>query len=172
MRFTVDASVHLNALNPHEEGSETSRAFLDRLHHPSTKKKGPPLQILSPTLLLTEVAASAARVLDDTETGLALAEAIRDLPGQTWVTLDRGLAYEAAELGARRRLRGADAVYCAVARRSGAVLVTHDRQQLERLPEEVVVCRPGEALVSISVAEGDGDNAEGDTVGGEPESSP
>jgi predicted nucleic acid-binding protein len=137
--FTIDASVHVNALNPKEAGSKESRLFLERSH-------GRSVSVFSPTLLLVEVAAALARVFQSPARAVALAEALRILPGHALIPLDEPLAGEAARLGARYRLRGADAVYAAVALRNRAILVTRDRQQLERLSAVLTVRRPGEAL--------------------------
>ena len=141
--FTIDVSVHINALNSAEEGSSESQAFL-------TQTSGQPWPIFSPTLLLVEVAVAVARVFDDAEKGAMLAQAIRNLPAQIWVPLDESLADEAARLGAERRLRGADAVYAAVAQRCGTILVTRDRQQLQRLPPTVPALTPTKALAHLA----------------------
>ncbi len=141
--FTVDASVHINALNVSEAGSTESQAFLVQLY----TRAWP---VFSPTLLLVEVAAVIARAKNDTEQGIAMAHAIYGLPGQTWVPLDDALAEEAIHLAAERRLRGADAIYAAVARRYGAILVTRDRQQLERLSSVLRIMTPFEALVQLA----------------------
>ncbi|RME30683.1 PIN domain-containing protein [Candidatus Parcubacteria bacterium] len=53
-------------------------------------------------------------------------------PQLTLVTLDETLAEEAAEIAADRGLRGADAVYVAVARRHRCILISLDREQRER----------------------------------------
>lgn len=135
--YTLDASVHLNALNPAEPGSAASQACLQQL---IAQRQA----IFSPTLLLVELAAAAARALNDVALALELTQAVRDLPGQLWVSLDDALAAEAAHLGAETRLRGADAVYAAVARRYGATLITRDRQQRERLKDWVQVLTPEE----------------------------
>jgi predicted nucleic acid-binding protein len=141
--FTIDASVHINAVNPTEIGSAESRAFLKQLREQ-------PRPMFSPTLLLVEVATSVARAKNDANRGVAIARAIYGRPGQVWVPLDGALAEEAARLGAEYRLRGADAVYVAVAKRYGATLVTRDRQQLERLPSAVMVLTPTEALTRLA----------------------
>lgn len=147
MRFTIDASVHLNALNPGEEGSAVSQRFLARVHRPPPPEAvTSPHTVVSPTLLMVEIAAAVARAFDDSERGARLAWAVRELPAQECFALDASLAEAAAEVAAGRRLRGADAVYAAVARRSGSRLVTLDRQQLERLPPAIPTCRPKEAL--------------------------
>ncbi len=137
--ITIDASVHINALNTAEAGSAVSQACLHRLIEQQQA-------MCSPTLLLVELAAAAARALNDDDLALELVQAVRSLPGQLWVDLDEDLAAEAAQLTAEARLRGADAIYAAVARRYGAPLLTRDRQQLERLPPSVVVLTPEEFL--------------------------
>lgn len=139
MMYTVDASVHISALNPAEPDSAASQSFLARVrqHH---------LPLFCPTLLLVEVAAAVARVFDDADRGLALTRALRGLPHQTLVPLDEALADRAAGLAAAASLRGADAVYAAVAQQYGATLVTLDRQQLERLPPLVRTTRPADVL--------------------------
>jgi len=138
--YTIDASVHINALNSTEDGSAASQACLQQLvqrHQP----------IISPILLVVEVAAATARALSDTELAVEMAEALQGLPGQVWVPLDDELAVAAARLAAAARLRGADAVYGAVAQRYGTTLVTRDQQQLERLGPLMPVTTP-EAVVT------------------------
>jgi len=141
--FTIDASVHINALNREEAGSAESQAFLERVHQH-------PFPVFSPTLLLVEVAGAVARVFDDSAQGIALAQAVRHLPGQIWVPLDDHLAEEALQLAAEHRLRGSDAVYAAVARRYSTTLVTLDQQQPEQRLAEVLTTRyPAEVLAEL-----------------------
>lgn len=137
--ITVDASVHVNALNWAEAGSAESKAFLDWLQ----QERQP---VTSPTLLLVEVAAAVARSQNDTERGIEAMRRLQGLPRHIWLPLDRSLAAQAARLAACYRLRGADAVYAAVAQRARTTLVTADRQQLERLEQAVPVLSPAQAL--------------------------
>ena len=146
--FTVDASVHLNALNPAEEGSSESQALLERLH----RGRWP---VHSPTLLLVEIAGAFARAQDETERAVALSRAVHGLPGQIWVPLDEVLGEQAAVLAAERRLRGADAVYASVARRQGTTLITRDREQRERLPPIVTTVTPEQALARLAALAAD-----------------
>ena len=147
--FTIDASVHVNALSPAETGSPESQLFLERVScHP--------WPVFSPTLLLVEVAAAIARVFDDAGQGQAVAQAIRGLPGQMWIPLDETLAEEAVRLASEHRLRGADAVYAAVAQRYETMLVTRDRQQLERLRPALPVLTPDQAFAQLNGREGSG----------------
>lgn len=141
--YTLDASVHINALNAAEPGSAASQACLQQL---IARREA----IFSPTLLLVELAAAAARALDDAALALELMQAVRGLPGQVWISLDDELAAEAARLGAEARLRGADAIYAAVARRYGATLITRDRQQLEQLGDWVPVMTPEDVVAMFT----------------------
>jgi predicted nucleic acid-binding protein len=145
--FTVDASVYVNALNSAEKGSLESERFLEYIFQR-------PWPVYSPTLLLVEMAAAISRVFDDARRGLALAQAARALPGQIWVPLEESLADEASRLAAEHRLRGADAVYAAVANRYRTALVTCDRQQLDRLRPALPVLTPAEALTHRDEAAG------------------
>jgi predicted nucleic acid-binding protein len=97
-------------------------------------------------LVVVEVAAAVARVLSEAARVVALAAALRGLPNQTLVPLDGVLADRAAGLAAAARLRGADAIYAAVAQQYGTTLVTLDRQQLDRLLPAIRVVRPVDVL--------------------------
>ena len=113
----------------------------DKFHHRCTKWLGEALThgvaLQAPGLLIVEVAAAIRRLTGDEELA---AESIRELAD--WLQLfplDHRRAEAAAALAARTGVRGADAVYLALARELREPLVTLDRQQLER----------GEALVEV-----------------------
>ena len=72
-RFTVDASVFLNAFNPQEIGHEESSRFLTRLRTQASP-------IVVPALLLPGVAAAVARGGDDTNLAREFAAALERLP--------------------------------------------------------------------------------------------
>jgi predicted nucleic acid-binding protein len=137
--YTLDASVHVSALNPHEPESAASQAFLRLVHEHQ-------IPLFSPTLLPVEVAAAISRTMDDSGRATALAALVRDWPNQTLVPLDDNVADRAADLAARLRLRGADAVYAATAQQYGTTLITLDRQQLERVLPQVRTARPADVL--------------------------
>lgn len=138
VRYTIDASVFVNAFNPHERGHAESLAVLEHVH-----ERGAPL--LLPVLVLPEVASAIARATGDEEAALEYAAAIAALPHATLVTLTPAVAREAAQLAATNRLRGADAIYAAVARRYATTLVTRDDQQRLRAAAVVACVTPEEA---------------------------
>ncbi|MDT8899449.1 MAG: type II toxin-antitoxin system VapC family toxin [Anaerolineae bacterium] len=134
---TVDASVWINAFRPGEEGSQESLAFLEKIRQ--TREP-----MISPTLLLPELAAVLARGGVKREHVLYFVQGVKDLPHHVFIPLDETTAEVAVDLAERCKLRGADAVYSAVALRFGSILVTRDREQLERLRGVIQVNLPSE----------------------------
>jgi predicted nucleic acid-binding protein len=138
--FTVDASVFLNAFHSREEGHEESRGLLKRLQEAA-------LPVIVPNLLRVEVAAAVSRVRRDSTLASRFAEALFALPHLVSVPLDDQLAATAAGIAADHRVRAADAVYGAVALRFGSILVSRDREQLERLAAVVSTRRPADVRI-------------------------
>jgi predicted nucleic acid-binding protein len=64
--------------------------------------------------------------------------------------LDEGCALHALTLAAQHGLRGADAVYAAVAHEAGRTLVTLDNAHLTRLVNLITVCIPAVALAALT----------------------
>ena len=137
--YTVDASVFLNAFNPYESGHEDSRQLLALLQEKA-------IPIIVPTLLLPETSAAIARGRADAGMARQFTAALQHLPHMVWVPLDDTLARQAADIAARCRLRGSDAVYAAVALRFGSTLVTLDQEQRERAAEVIPTRTPAAAL--------------------------
>ncbi len=138
-RYTIDASVFVNAFNRHEEGHAESLQLLAKI-----QERGDP--VIVPTLLIAEMASAVARASDDSVGAIQYANATAALPHLTLVPLTPAMARQAAELAATHRLRGADAVYLAVARRYATTLVSRDDEQRTR-GSAVVPCQtPEEAL--------------------------
>lgn len=129
----------MNAFNPHEHGHAESLAVLATI-----QERGDP--VIVPTLLLPEIAAAVARASDDTVGAVQYATATAGLPHLTLVTVTPTMARQAAELAAKHRLRGADAVYVAVARRYGTTLVSRDDEQRSRGSAVVTTQTPEEML--------------------------
>lgn len=131
----VDASVWVSRLVPQDAFHAVSRDWLERY----TLAGG---EIVAPALLLSEVSGAVARRIDDARFALQAVEVILRLPVLRVVAVDERLARDAAALAANLRLRGADAIYVAVARRLDIPLVTLDIEQRDRAREVVVVRAP------------------------------
>jgi predicted nucleic acid-binding protein len=142
IRLTLDASVVMNAFNPAEAGHAISLQL-------QTAIQSQAIPVFVPTLLLTEVAATIGRVLGDTPGARDFVLRLSRLPYLRFISLTRPLALTAANLAAEYRLRGADAVYVAVARQFGTTLVTLDDQQRTRAATSVNTRTPAEALAEL-----------------------
>lgn len=137
--LTIDASVWVSGDSPNEPDSASSRAFLDRVATESTV-------VIVPTLLRVEIAAAISRVRNNPVLAKEYSEKLAALPFVQWVTLDPALAEHAARLAADHFLRGADAVYAAVALVHGCELISLDQEHLTRVTSVVRVRTPAQAL--------------------------
>lgn len=137
--FTIDASVWVNAYSPAEPGQPESRAFLEAVFARGDA-------IVVPTLLVVELSGVISRTRGDAALAGQMTIALLALPMIRWIALDGMLARQAADLAAAHRLRGADAVYAAVAVTYRSDLVSLDREHLTRLTAVVPTTTPGMAL--------------------------
>jgi predicted nucleic acid-binding protein len=71
------------------------------------------------------------------------------LPNITMVALDVALSHQARALAAQYGLRGADAVYAAVAQQAGSTLISLDHEHLTRLGSIVMVRTPAAVLTEL-----------------------
>lgn len=137
--YTIDASVWVNAFDQREPGHQISHQFLEVLHHQS-------LPIILPNLVLVEVAGAISRTRQDQLQAESFVEALGRLPHVTVRILDEACALHAFTLAAQHGLRGADAVYGAVARETGSILVSLDKEHLTKLGKIMPVVTPAIAL--------------------------
>jgi len=121
----VDASVWVSRLVPQDAHYGDSRRWLEK--HIS----GGGL-LTAPALLLAEVAGAISRRTGEPDLANRAVETILRVPGLRLVSIDALLAKEAATLAADLGLRGADALYVAVAQHLDVPLVTWDREQGEK----------------------------------------
>ncbi len=135
--LTVDASVFLNAFRANEEGHTHSKAVLAHLQSMA-------IPLIVPNLLQAEVAGALARGQKDAAVARRFSEILLQLPHVIAISLDPRLAATAAGIAADYRLRGADAVYAAVALRFGSTLLTRDEEQRERGAAVVTTLHPSE----------------------------
>jgi predicted nucleic acid-binding protein len=88
--------------------------------------------LVAPTLLSSEVAGAMRRLTGQEGPALKVVDQLTTLGVIDLIVLDQQRARQAAELAAASGVRGADAVYLALAREREDVLVTFDRVQRDR----------------------------------------
>ena len=143
-KYTIDASVWVNSFDKLEKGNEMSRQFLSKLKQLS-------LPLIVPSLLIVEVAGAISRSRKDEATAKSFAKAISQVPNTTFVPIDITLSERATEFAAQYKLRGADAIYAAVAVEHDCILVSLDNEHLTRLSTLITTLTPAEALAQMDV---------------------
>jgi len=99
--------------------------------------------IVAPAILLAEVGGALARAMMDDSTPMEVVTLLRSGRLLELFVVDERLAARAATIAAAFRIRGADAIYVALADQLGIPLITSDRQQLERGGRLVTARAPG-----------------------------
>jgi len=99
-------------------------------------------QIIVPTLVIPELGGAIVRRTGDPAAAARGVLWVRRLSSLWLVAIDDSLGDEATDVAMKLRLRGADAVYVALARREGVPLVTWDREQLDRTHGIIVAHTP------------------------------
>ena len=140
--YTVDASVWVNGFDQREEGHQISRQVLGLL-------KAQRRAVIVPNLVLVEVAGAISRTRQDPEKARDFVATLRNLPNVSFIPLDDVLSQRASSLAARYCLRGADALYAAVAVQSNCTLITLDSEHLNRLTGIVTTRTPAQVLENL-----------------------
>jgi predicted nucleic acid-binding protein len=133
VKCAIDASVFVASARSDEPNYLLSRKFL---------RDAQTQEIYCPTLVLTECAAAIARQTKDPSLAEELVRIIEDFPGIYLISLDIPMARKAAQIAVEHRLRGADAVYVAVAVTFNAALISWDQEMLKRCPPAVETMTP------------------------------
>lgn len=133
--MVIDASVWVGALHQQDAHHAASARWLNQHVVQSVR-------LVTPTLALAEVAGAIRRRTGSAAAGLRAAADLAATPVLQLVPLDAALATEAAEVAATYALRGADAVYVAVARRFNLPLVTWDQEVEARAGRFIQVIHP------------------------------
>lgn len=99
-------------------------------------------QIVAPVLLLSEVCGAISRRTGKPTLARQVLRTLLDAPELTFVMMDRELGEYAAQLAANLGLRGADAVYIALAHRLRVPLLSLDDEHSTKAGRTVRVVRP------------------------------
>jgi len=131
----VDASVWASVFLTQDVHHRAARRWLeDRLAAGEA--------IVSPVLLLSEAGGAIARQTKSPEAASRALKFIESVPGLRLVPVDHRLGRASAELAVKLKLRGAEAVYVAVAAYLKIPLVTLDAEQRERAKDLIEVRTP------------------------------
>lgn len=143
MMYTLDANIFVRDADPRDADHAVCHALLVHLGRSSTI-------IIEPMIVLAEVAGALSRELRDPMRGRLVIELLVALPNVSYIPVDVALGREAAEIAADYGLRGMDALYVAVARRSGSAFVSLDAEARRRAAVIVSAITPAEALAALT----------------------
>lgn len=133
--IVVDASVWVSAAMYDEMFHRGSLAWLQARERTGEVLAGP-------VIVLAEVGGAIARRSGNAQTADAAVSRITSLPGITLVSVDEGLARESARFAVDLGLRGADAVYVALASRLGCPLATWDDEMIRKTAGTIAAGQP------------------------------
>lgn len=137
--YVVDASVWASYYIPDDVFYPLSRQWL--------RQQVEALEVLAaPAILLAEVGGAVSRRTGNSQQGSHALSLMQKLPNLHVLEIDAAFAQSGARLAAEYRLRGADALYVALAYSLGIPLVTWDREQRGRSVPSVSSLTPQEAL--------------------------
>ena len=123
--YVVDASVWVSYFMQTEETHSASRDWVSQQTDAGTP-------ILGPSHVLAEISGAVSRRTGREELGRVSSTVISRLPDFQLIPIDRELADVSASVAAGMKLKGADAVYVALALLMNSSLVTWDKEQLTR----------------------------------------
>jgi len=144
MIFTVDASVFISAAKPGEAAHSACVEFFTQ----AVRQHG---AFECPTLLLVEIAAAMGRSTRDSQLSRSFVQKTQANPLLRLKPLDTHLAGLSADMALTHFVRGADAVYLAVAHEAGGALITLDEEMKQRGAAIVPSFTPSEWLRRSSV---------------------
>ena len=123
--LTIDANVWVAASDPRDRFRDSSVAFLRAVAERD-------LALHGPAFLVNEIGCALARRAGDSVVGVLAAERLRSHPSLTLHPLDETLLALALDIGVRRLLRAADALYVATSLLAKAPLITWDEELVRR----------------------------------------
>jgi predicted nucleic acid-binding protein len=89
--------------------------------------------VAAPILLLSEVGGAMSRRLGQANLADAAINQLLSIPTLRLVSIDHALGIQASRIAAKHRLRGADALYVAVAAQLNVPLVSWDNEHISRV---------------------------------------
>jgi len=135
--IVVDASVWVSFLVRQDVNYAVTQPWL-------TKVLTTCVPIVAPILLLSEVGGAISRRLGRADIGNNVIHQLLSIPTLRLVSIDHALGIQTGRIAANYRLRGADALYVAVAAQLNVPLVSWDKEQVTRAPDLITAYTPAQ----------------------------
>ena len=128
----VDASIWVARLVPQDEFHLLCKEWLD-------EQRTAGVMLISPTLFLVEVAGAISRRTGDSALAEYAIQKLKQSPALRLVEMNQEVVETAISLAANLGMRGADAIYVAVAQHLNLSLVTLDEDQKSKASKVIPV---------------------------------
>ena len=133
--IVIDASVWVSFLIQQDTHHAITRAWLSKI----LLNRSP---IVAPIILLSEVGAALSRRLRNPQIGNKAINQLLAIPTLRLVSIDHTLGIQSARIAADNHLRGADAIYVALAAQLAIPLVSWDQEHIKRTTNLIVAHTP------------------------------
>ncbi len=133
--FVIDASVWVSMLVEEDTFHDISLQWV-------TSQVRSFSEIAEPTIAIPEIAGAVARRKGGATRGIQASSLLGNVPNLHFVAIDMDLARTSARIAAAVGLRGADAVYVALAQSLGFKLITWDNEMLEKASGVCFAAKP------------------------------
>jgi len=130
--IVVDASFIVSCYFKKEKFHKKAKQFFQKL---LAEKE----TILLPEIAFPEIASAVARGTGNSKYATEFCREIRNLPNFIFIPIDQVISEISVEIASNYFLRGADAIYVAVAYKYNGTLVTLDKKQKEGASKIVMV---------------------------------
>ncbi|MEK6943005.1 MAG: type II toxin-antitoxin system VapC family toxin [Nanoarchaeota archaeon] len=140
--YCLDASVITNSIIKSEEHHEYSKRLL-------LKIKNQNIPVVLPEIIVPEVASALSAGARNSKLPLQFVAELRKIPNFVFVPVDAEVSNLAARFAAEKHLRGADAIYVAIASIFNVSLITLDKRQKEKAAGTVKTATPMEELKKL-----------------------
>ncbi len=136
--IVIDASVWVSFFVQQDVNHTVTQPWLTQILTNKTS-------IVAPLLLLAEIGGAMARRTNNPEIGDKVIDQLLSIPTLRLVSSDHALGIQAGRIAATYRLRGADAIYVAVANQFDIPLVSWDKEHIKRVSDLIAVYTPTKA---------------------------
>lgn len=128
----VDASIWVSRLVPQDEHHERCQKWL-------RQQRAAGVTLVSPSLLLPEVAGAISRRTGDSALAEQAVQNLQALPGLRLIEMNQTVVQAAAQLAASCSMRGADSIFAAIAQQLNIPLATLDLDQRTKAGKMVAI---------------------------------
>lgn len=137
--YCLDASVIVNSIIEKEDYHEHSKNLM-------LKIKNQNILVVLPEIALPEIASAISKGTGNAELSLQFIKELRRIPNFVFIPVDADISDFASRLAAEKQLRGADAVYVAIASIFNMKLITLDEEQRRKSKDIVKAITPMDEL--------------------------